>query len=70
MPDPDRIDNVSGASGARVRALLWVVLVISAAGNAVSSLGELGTLISLGFGIVTVLCIVLLIVSHLRGRRQ
>lgn len=52
-----------------IRGVLWTLLILGAAGNAVTSLGGFSALISLGFGLVTVLCIVLLIVDHFRHRR-
>ncbi|KIF75702.1 hypothetical protein QR77_21015 [Streptomyces sp. 150FB] len=52
-----------------VRPLLWVLLVISAAGNMVASYGAAGTSVHLACGVVTALCVVALVTLRLRGRR-
>ncbi|GLU49123.1 hypothetical protein [Nocardiopsis ansamitocini] len=79
MSDPYRIDNTPDAprrgrrreavrDGSLRRGLLWTVLIVSATANAVTSLSGFPTLVSLSFGLITVLCIVLLVVGHLRRR--
>jgi hypothetical protein len=50
------------------RAVLWVLLIASAAGNTAASAGGLNTAVSLGFGTVTVLSIAGLIGHHMRAR--
>ncbi|GAA3754766.1 hypothetical protein [Salinactinospora qingdaonensis] len=55
-------------SGRAARALLWTGVGIGGAGNAVTSLGGY-PLISPVFGVVTVLCAVMLVVHHLKRRR-
>ncbi|MET9258952.1 hypothetical protein [Amycolatopsis sp. NPDC004079] len=66
-PD-NRSVRQSGGGSVALRAGLWLLLVLSAAGNAVASLGSMDTLIRLAFGVVTVLCIIGLIVHHVRHR--
>lgn len=51
------------------RPLLWVLLVISVAGNMVASYGAAGTSVHLACGVVTGLCAVALVALRLRGRR-
>ncbi|GAA4614984.1 hypothetical protein GCM10023195_65720 [Actinoallomurus liliacearum] len=63
--DPDR---TGGGLNAR-RAVLWTVLVVSAAGNAVTSMSGLPIAVSLSFGIVTVLCIAGLLADWFRRGR-
>jgi hypothetical protein len=55
--------------GTIVRALIWTVLVISAVGNSVSSFAGLPTLVHLGFGVVTAICIVVLSLQYLQQHR-
>jgi hypothetical protein len=84
MTDPDRITIVPGGSGApdgrgapedddrrtgAGRALLWLLLVVSAVGNSVTSFGGVSTAVHLELGGLSALCIAALIVSHLRSRR-
>ncbi|GAA3971681.1 hypothetical protein FOF52_15180 [Thermobifida alba] len=80
MTDPYRLDRTpaSGPGGRRndrrgdgrmLRALLWAVLIISAVGNAVTSFGGFPLLVAPAFGLVTVACIMLLVVHHVRHRR-
>jgi hypothetical protein len=64
MSDPYR------RGGGALPGLLWGVLVISAVGNAVASLGGLGLGIRLTCGIVTVVCVALLIVGYRAGKRR
>jgi hypothetical protein len=56
--------------GGVLRPVLWLVLVVSAALNAVfSSTGE-NPAIGIGFGVVALAAITGLIVHHYRGRRN
>lgn len=52
-----------------LRPVLWVLLIVSAAANAVSSTTGLHPLIGIGFGVVTLACVVALVVHHYRHRR-
>jgi hypothetical protein len=52
-----------------LRALIWLVLVVSAVGNSVSSFGGVSMAVHLGFGLVTAICVVALVAPYLRGRR-
>lgn len=80
--DPYRPTGPGGGTGAgpearpadatragAVRTLLWIVLVISAAGNMVASYSGAGTPVHLVCGVVTALCVTALVVQRLRGRR-
>lgn len=58
----------SGGIGAW-RTLLWTVLVVTAAGNAVTSMSRLPIAVSLSFGVVTILCIAGLLADWSRRRR-
>lgn len=77
MTDPYRViinpegghEPRPGASVGVLRPLLWLALVVSTVGNTVVSLGNVGTGIHLGFGVVTALCVIALIVHHLRSSR-
>jgi hypothetical protein len=55
--------------GGAVRPVLWLVLVLSAAGNAGASFGGVNVALHIAFGVVTLLCAVALIAHHVRGRR-
>lgn len=50
------------------RSLLWMVLVVSAVGNSVSSLAGVPMPVHLGFGLVTAACVAALITRRLRRR--
>lgn len=50
--------------------MLWLLLVISAAGNVVTSNAGVNVMIGIGFGAVTVACGVALGVHHYRHRRR
>lgn len=52
-----------------VRAVLWVSIILGATANAVTSFGGFHPAISVGFGLLTVLCIILLVIHHLRHRK-
>jgi hypothetical protein len=79
MPDPYRIIETSEASEpARprqdrwgvLRPALWLLLVLSAAANAVTSSTGLPVLIGIGFGSVALACAVALAVQHYRHRAR
>lgn len=57
------------AAGNGVRPLLWLVLVVSVAANAVLSTAEINTSLAAGFGTVALGCAVALVVQHYRHRR-
>ncbi|MFF1278517.1 hypothetical protein ACFVZC_34895 [Streptomyces marokkonensis] len=61
---PDR----SSSTGV-VRALLWVVLVVSVLGNTVASFAGAGMGVHLAAGGVTALCATVLVVLRLRSGR-
>ncbi|ONK10534.1 hypothetical protein [Streptomyces sp. MP131-18] len=76
--DPYRLTgDVEGMRGASpgtggtdvLRGLLWVVLVISMAGNMVASYAAAALPVHLAFGVVTALCVTALVVQRLRRRR-
>jgi hypothetical protein len=78
MTDPYRIPDApaeprpaSPASARRgaVRSLLWLVLVISLAGDVVASTADL-VVVGSGFGLVALGCVVGLVVQHVRRRRS
>ena len=50
------------------QTLLWMVLVVSAVGNSVSSLAGVPMPVHLGFGLVTAACVAALIARRLRRR--
>ncbi|MGY1839032.1 MULTISPECIES: hypothetical protein [unclassified Modestobacter] len=82
MPDPYRLDDrphpqtqprpapSSSTEPATnpVRALLWVLLALSVAGNSLASLGVLPLALNIAFGLVTAACVAGLVVDHLRRR--
>ncbi|MDO5498314.1 MAG: hypothetical protein Q4F67_01385 [Propionibacteriaceae bacterium] len=59
---------IGTAKGSGARVLLWLLLVIGVIGNAVTSLGGAHPLVSLLFGILTVVTVVLLVVSYRKRR--
>jgi hypothetical protein len=59
----------SAAKAAVLRPFLWVVLVISTIGNAAASYGGAATQAHLAFGVVTTLCVAVLVAHRLRRRR-
>jgi UDP-N-acetylmuramyl pentapeptide phosphotransferase/UDP-N-acetylglucosamine-1-phosphate transferase len=67
MSDPS-IPNGPKAGSHLVRPVLWLVLVVSAAANAVASTTGVNVLAGLGAGLVTLACAVALIVHHYRHR--
>ncbi|HWO59173.1 MAG TPA: hypothetical protein VNO31_03905 [Umezawaea sp.] len=44
--------------------LLWIALVISATCNAVTSLAGLSTVVSVAFGVLTLICVIGLVVRY------
>lgn len=62
---PDR----SRASGRTTRIVLWLLLLVSAAANAITSVSASYTWISLGCGLVTAATVVALIVQYARRHR-
>jgi hypothetical protein len=52
-----------------LRPVLWLLLVLSAAGNAGTSFGGMNLALHAACGAVTLGCAVALIVHHVRGRR-
>ena len=58
-----------GAGPDVLRAVLWVVLVVSMVGNTVVSYTGAGVGVHLAFGLVTLACATTLLVRHLRSRR-
>ena len=80
MSSPYRFEQGPDDSGGRrgrapagqgryaVRAVLWLLIVLGAAANAITSFGAFHPLVSVGFGVLTVVCIVLLVMHHLRHR--
>ncbi|RKT86498.1 hypothetical protein SAMN05421805_106151 [Saccharopolyspora antimicrobica] len=61
--------SINGGSG-KLRPLLWLVLVISVAGNLVVSATTLDVGVGLGFGLLTAASGIGLIVHHYRNRRR
>lgn len=53
-----------------VRAVLWLLLVISAAGNVVTSTAGAEVYVGAAFGVATLACGSALIVQHYRLRRR
>jgi hypothetical protein len=75
MTDPYRIFEPDSAPPAierrgTLRPMLWLLLVISAAGNVVTSNIGLNVMIGIGFGLVTLACAAALIVGHYQHRRR
>ncbi|MEU7895341.1 hypothetical protein AB0B45_21100 [Nonomuraea sp. NPDC049152] len=80
MNDPYHLDPsgrpTAPASGRRgggvaLRALLWVVFIVSAATNIVgNTIGGTSTLVGMGAGIIAVGCIAGLITHHFVARRR
>ena len=58
----------SPAARKTIRTLLWSILVISAAGNSLASVGGAGVLIHVALGIVTAVCAAGLIADWKRSR--
>ncbi|MBO4259601.1 hypothetical protein GRC12_38045 [Streptomyces griseorubiginosus] len=70
MTSTDTTPSATTVSRGEVaRALLWILVVISAVANMAASYGDANTWIHLACGAVTVLCGGALVVRNLRGRR-
>ncbi|MDG4832788.1 hypothetical protein O7627_26290 [Solwaraspora sp. WMMD1047] len=76
MTDPYRVYDPTESTepaadgqrrGGLIRPLLWTALVISAILNAATSL--VNPYLGVGFGVLTLACIVALVVQHRRHRR-
>ncbi|MEV0650471.1 hypothetical protein AB0I28_34955 [Phytomonospora sp. NPDC050363] len=66
-PNRDRAESRPGRTA--LRSLLWIVMIAAVGGNVTSNL--LGRdLIGILCGSVGVVCIVALVVSHVKGRRR
>jgi hypothetical protein len=79
VTDPYRISEAPQASAGSsqpnprngiVRPVLWLLLVISLAGNMVMSSTGMNMLTGAAFGVATVSCAIALIVHHYRNRRR
>ncbi|MEV6227414.1 hypothetical protein AB0L88_05935 [Saccharopolyspora shandongensis] len=79
MTDPDRSTENPGAHREKrpttagavgLRLLLWLVVVIGVSGDLVVSSASLDVRIGLGFGLLTILSGIGLIVHHYRHRRR
>lgn len=74
MPDPYRLDpapadHSPAPEPARpLRTLLWIVLVLSIAGNSVTSFSAVPLAVSIGFGLLTAVSAITLISLHVRQR--
>lgn len=81
MSDPHRFVQSPDGAGRRhgvvpaargrpaVRVALWSSIILGATANAVTSFGGFHPAISVGFGLLTVLCVILLVMHHLRHRK-
>jgi hypothetical protein len=56
--------------GGAVRPVLWLLLIVSAAGNMVTSNAGVNIAIGIGFGLATLACAAALIVHHYRHRTR
>ena len=68
-PPPADPARHAAPRGGLLRPALWLLLIVSAAANAASSLLDLHPLVGIGFGVVTLGCIAALIARHYRSRR-
>jgi membrane protein YdbS with pleckstrin-like domain len=55
--------------GNAIRPVLWLLLIVSAAGNAGTSFAGTNVALHTAFGVVTLVCAIALIMNHRRGRR-
>jgi hypothetical protein len=71
MNDPYRISPTPEHRHGRglLRPVLWLVLIVSAAANAVTSASGLTPVVGVGFGLVTLACVAALTAHHYRHRR-
>jgi hypothetical protein len=67
---PDSSPAPVDRQGRTLRAVLWLVVVVSAAANATTSLAGLSPVLSVTFGVATVLCVAGLVVHHVRRRQR
>ncbi|MCZ2804354.1 hypothetical protein O2W18_04500 [Modestobacter sp. VKM Ac-2983] len=78
MPDPYRLDPAPTAQpvdrrpapepARPLRTLLWIVLVVSIAGNSVTSFSAVPLAVSIGFGLLTAVSGITLISLYVRQR--
>jgi hypothetical protein len=74
MADPYRIAEETPSSrpddsgSGLLRPVLWLLLIVSAAANGLSSAIGLHALVGIGFGLITLACIAVLVVHHYRNR--
>jgi len=68
-PESPRIAAYSGRRGL-LRPVLWLVLIVSAAANGISSTIGLHPVVGIGSGLVTLACIAALVVHHYQHRRH
>lgn len=76
MPDSYSLDDSEDvdpspsrrADGAAVRAVAWVVLVVTAAGNSVASSVGAAIGVHLALGVVSAICVAVLVAQWLRPR--
>lgn len=67
-PEPPRPDPERGGTGF-VRPVLWLLLVVFAVANMVtSSIGGLSVFVGIGFGVAALACAVALVAHHRRRR--
>jgi hypothetical protein len=64
-PAPD-----ASAQGRIVRPVLWLVLVVSTAANAVASTTGINMFVGIGSGLVALACAIALSVHHYQHRRR
>ncbi|GAA0843469.1 hypothetical protein ACFQVD_01265 [Streptosporangium amethystogenes subsp. fukuiense] len=71
MTDPHRILDTSKTArpAGMLRPVLWLLLVVSAALNMVTSSIDVNVFVGIGFGLLTLACAAALIVHHYRYRR-
>lgn len=69
MPNATEPGQHAGTRNGLLRPVLWLVLVLSAAANAVTSNIGISPLVGIGFGLVTLGCATTLIVHHYQRRR-
>jgi hypothetical protein len=55
--------------GGALRPVLWLLLVLSAAGNAAASSGALNLALHAAFGVAALLCAAALTIQYVRTRR-
>jgi hypothetical protein len=73
--DPYRITEAPqapppGSRGGVVRPVLWLLLVLSAAGNIATSSTGVNVVVSSAFGLVTLGLGIALVLQHYRNRRR